>query len=154
MEKEAKKALFHDLYQLDEEDSGEEDQSNASVILRQSRLGSDVSARIPISRLIHSSRPEKSLLRTVSAPLPQLSTSTPFKANVVEKSSNSSMVSPEPSKQVIVNTPVMAKKTTGITAQKGTSKTNGKRKRGQSLELKPESQQIFNGLAFCGSHCL
>ena len=152
MEEKEKEALFDELYQLDEEDSGEEDKSNVSVILRQSRLAlhqSDVLAKTPSNTAIHSSRPEQSLLRTVSAPLPQPSNHR--QANLVERSSFSSTMSSKPSKQVIIDTPIMAKKISSITAQKEVSKTTGKRKRGQSLELKPESQRIFDRLAFCRS---
>ena len=156
MEEKEKETLFDELYQLDEDDSGEEDQSDVSVILRQSRLAlalprSKFSARAPTNRVIHSSRPEQSLLRTVSAPLPQPSVSNHRQANVVERSSFSSTASSKPSEQIVIDTPIMPKKTAGMTAQKEAPKTTGKRKRGQSLELKPESQQIFNGLAFCES---
>ena len=155
MDQEAKEAFFDELYLLDEEDSSDEDQSNASVILRQSRLGpqfrSDVSERTPRNRVLVSSRPDQSLLRTVSAPLPQPPASSPRQDNVIHRSSFSSTSSLQPSEQVIIDTPIMAKKNASMTAQNGVSKTGGKRKRGQSLELKPESQQIFNGLAFCES---
>ena len=152
MEEEEKKALFDELYQLDEEDSGEEDQSNASVILRQSRRAqSSISAKAPRDRIIHSSRPEKSLLRTVSAPLLQPTASNHAQNDLAKRSSFSSTASSKASEQVIIDTPIIAKKIAGMTTQKAGSKTTGKRKRGQSLELKPESQQIFNRLAFCQS---
>ena len=154
MEKEAKEALFRELYQLDEEDSAEEDRSGASVILRESRLAlsaSEISAKTPRNSAIHCSRSEQSLLRTVSAPLPQLSAPSLRQANVAGKSPLSSTASSNPSEQVIIDTPTMAKRVASVNAQKGASKAIGKRKRGQSLELKPESQQIFNGLAFCRS---
>ena len=154
MEKEAKEILFDELYQLDKEDSSEEDQSNASVILRQSKVtpSSDVLARTRRNRVSHSSPPNQTLLRTVSAPLLQPSALSPPQTNVMERSSFSSTASLHPSEQVITDTPIMAKKSASVTAQKEVSKTFGKRKRGQSLELKPESQQIFKGLAFCKSH--
>lgn len=155
MEEKEKEALFDELYKLDNEDSGDEDQSNASVILRQSRLAlprSDISTRAPGNRVIHSLRPEQSLLRTVSAPLPQPLASNHRQADVVERSSFSSTASSKPSEQLIIDTPIIAKSIAGMAAQKGASKTSGKRKRGQSLELKPESQQIFHGLCFCRSH--
>ena len=151
MEKEAKEALFRELYQLDE-DSSEEDRSNASVILRESRLaplGSDVPASIGRDKAIHSSRRERSLLRTISAPLLQPSASKPCQADVVEKRSFTSTASSKLPEQVILDTPIMTKKNTSMTAQKGASKAIGKRKRDQSIELKPESQQIFKGLGFC-----
>ena len=154
MEKEAKETLFNELYQLDKEDSSEEDRSNASVILRQSRLSvvpKDVSARSPRNLVLHSSRRQQSLLRTVSAPLPPLSTSSPRQANAVERSSFSSAVSSRVLQKAVVDTPITAKKIADMT-QKKASKTTRKRKRGQSLELKPESQQIFNSLGFCRFH--
>lgn len=150
MEKKEKEAFFDELYQLDEEDSGEEDQSNVSVILRQSRLAqTDVSARGPRNRFVQPSRTEQPLLRTVSAPLPQPSASYHRQASVVERSSFSSTASLKPSQQVIIDTPMMAKKTVGNTASKEALRTTGKRKRGQSLQLQPESQRIFDRLAFC-----
>ena len=154
MEEKEKEKLFNELYQLDEEDSGEEDKSNVSLILRQSRLvppQSGVLARTPVNTVIHSSRPEQSLLRTVSAPLPQLSASSHRQAKVVERSSFSSTTSFKPSKQVIIDTPIMVKKVASMTSRKESSKSTGKRKRNQSPELRPESQRIFDGLAFCQS---
>lgn len=147
MDKEAKKAFFDELYQLDKEESSQEDQSNLSLILGQSRLPRS----IPTTRLPHSLRPEQPLLRTVSAPLPQPSASSPRQPNAVEKSLYSPMVSSKPSDQIVIDTPIKTKNNPSMTAHKETSKTSGKRKRGQSLELKPESQQIFKGLAFCES---
>ena len=151
MEKEAKEALFRELYRLDE-DSSQEDRSNASVILRESRLAplsSDVSASIGKDEAIHSLRREPSLLPTVLAPVPQPSASNPRQADVVNKSSFSSNSSSNSSKQVIIDTPIVQKKFTSMPARKNTPKAIGKRKRGQSIELKPESQQIFKGLGFC-----
>ena len=153
MEKEAKETLFNELYQLDKDDSTEEDRSNASVILQQSRLSlppKNVSTTSPRNIILHSLRREQSLLRSVSAPLPRLSTSSPRPANVVERSSFSSAVSSRLSQKAIIDTPIIAKKNADMT-QKKASKTTRKRKRGQSLELKPESQQIFHSLGFCRS---
>lgn len=154
MEKEAKETLFHEIYQLDEESSGEEDQSNISAILRQSRrpiIESDFSARVPRNEVTHSSRLRQSLSHTISAPLPQLPTSSPRQANVVKKSSFCSTASLRSSEQVIIETPITAKKIATMKPQKVVSKATGKRKRGEILDLKPESQQIFKGLAFCRS---
>lgn len=146
MEEKEKEAFFNELYQLDEEDSSQEDRSDFSVILHESIAlsRSEVAARAPTNGIIHSS----SLLRTVSAPLPQPSASGHRQPSLVERSSFSSTASPKSSEQVIIDTPIVAKQTAGMAAQKGALKTTGKRKRGKSLELKPESQQIFHGLAF------
>lgn len=149
MEEKEKEAFFDELYQLDEEDSSEEDQSNVSIILRQSRLAqTDVSARGSRNKVIHPSHPDQSLLRTVSAPLPQPSASNHCQSKMLERGTFTSTASSKPSQQVIIDTPVMAKKSVGMTALKEVSRTTGKRKRGQSLELKPESQRIFDRLAF------
>ena len=152
MEKEAKEALFQELYQLDE-DSNEEERCNASVKLRESRpplSGPDVSARSPKNKIIHSSRRERSLLRTVSAPLLQPTASSPRQANVVGKSSFTSTASSKSSEQVVIDTPLVVKRKAMMNAQNDAPKAAKKRKRGQSLEMKSESQQIFKGLAFCG----
>lgn len=154
MEEKEKETLFKELYQLDEEDSGEEDQGNIALILRQSKpipSQSDILARTPKNRVIHSPRSEQSLLRTVSAPLPQPLASSHRENNVVGRSSFPSTTSSKASKQVIIDTPIMAKKIASMTAQKGGSKSTGKRKRDRSLELKPQSQRIFDRLAFCQS---
>ena len=151
MEKEAKETLFRELYQLDE-DSSQEDQSNASVILRASRLaplGLDVSVRTERDNSVHSSRCEPSLLRTVSEPLPQPSVPKSRQADVAEKRSFTSTASSKLSEQIILDTPIMTKKTPRVTAWKDARKAIGKRKRDQPIELKPESQQIFKGLGFC-----
>ena len=155
METEAKEALFNELYRLDDEDSGKEDQSNASVILRQSRLAPPspvVSATIPQSGVMDPSRLQQPLVRTVSAPLPQQSPR-PGQATRVEKTSFPPAISANISQQVVMDTPIMAKKGASMTLRKEAAKIMGKRKRGQSLEMKSESQQIFNGLAFCRPQC-
>ena len=152
MEKEEKEKLFDELYRLDQEDSSEEEQSNVSVILRHSRLAlpqPDVSATTPKSSFTYSSRPNQSVLRTVSAPLPQLSASRSHQTHLVKKTSFPPAVSPNSSAQIVFDTPMMGKKGSCMTAKTEVLKTTGKRKRGQSFETKPESQQIFNGLAFC-----
>ena len=150
MEEKAKEAFFEELYRLDQDSSEEEDQSNASVILRESKLvSSPLKERTTTSGVIHSSG-QHPLWRTVSAPSPQASN--PSRANLLAKSPSALRVSSKPSTQVIIDTPVMAKKAAHTSAQKEVKKATGKRKRGQSLELKPESQQIFGGLGFCRSH--
>ena len=129
MEEKTKEAFFEELYQLDQ-DSSEEDQSNASVILRQSKpISSPSKALTPNNIPQASSLPRVKLLAKSSSP-PE---------------------SPKRSAQVIFDTPTIGKKAANMSAQQGPSKYIGKRKRDQPLELKPESQQIFSGLAFCGS---
>ena len=145
MEKETKEAFFDELYQLDQEDSGEEDQSNASVILRQSRIAWP---DVPRNSSVHSSPPVPSQLSTFLTPLPQPVTPSCQQAKIVERSSSSLTASSKQSEQFI-DTLIMANKTVKTNDGKEASKVLGKRKRNQSLELRPESQRIFSGLAFC-----
>ena len=123
MEKEKKEAFFHELYQLDDE-SEEEDLSDADAILRRSK--STTKARANKNRLIRSSGPKHSLGRTIT--------------------SFSSIMARKAQKDEVLDTPHDGSQPSKA---KGSAKDNGKRKRGQSLALLPESQQIFKGLIFC-----
>jgi len=139
MEKAAKEAFFNELYELDNDSEGEES-CNASVILRQSRPPSSgpwTRSRTPQHSILNSIRSGPSLARTVSAPLPH---STSAKTSDIPSKSQS---------QEINRTSNMPKPSENTTAMKATLKQTGKRKRGESLQLVPESEQIFNGLSFC-----
>jgi len=151
MEKEAKETLFRDLYQLDEEESEVEDSSNAVLTLKNSRTPPSTSliqTRAPHDKPNHSTRPTLSLQHMVSAPLPlnQLTTLAGLGRPNVSRSFQSTMCPISPIRQVLDTSNSVSK--AGV---KGTSliPRTGKRKRGRSLEPKPESQQIFLGLSFC-----
>lgn len=140
MEKEKKEAFFHELYQLDDE-SEEEDLSDAEAIK------STTKARANKNRLIRSSGSKHSLGRMVSAPLPQISTPIGCQAvSPLVNTSFSSIMARKAQKDEVLDTPHDASQPSKA---KGSAKNNGKRKRGQSLTLLPESQQIFKGLVFC-----
>ncbi|KAK3176330.1 hypothetical protein OEA41_007653 [Lepraria neglecta] len=143
MEKEKKEAFFHELYQLDDE-SEEEDLSDADAILRRSK--STTKARANRNRPIRSSGPKHSLGRTISAPLSQISTPIGCQAvSTLVNTSFSSIMARKAQKDEVLDTPHDGSQPSKA---KGSAKDNGKRKRGQSLALLPESQQIFKGLIF------
>lgn len=152
-EKKAKKiALFTDLYELDESDDESEDTSEIELILRQSK--NPIPNPIPPRSLPKLNPPLRSchpLGRTISAPLPN-SSNAPNKVHIVQ-------VDPCPEPVPIVNSAFqnhitvdghkMSNGGVATTSTKPLSKAKGKRKRGQSLELIPDSQQVFKGLSFC-----
>ena len=147
MDKEKKKAFFDELYKLDDSES-EEDRSNAEEILRQSR---QITQR---NKSVQCSRPDQPFGRTISAPLPLVST--PSRGSV-----DDSVKAPIPSllshtshtakRDGLADTSRQNKRTHDVTARKDGFRVNHKRKRGHSLSLMPESQQIFKDLSFCTS---
>lgn len=142
MEKAAKEKLFRELYQLDQESEGEEDSSNASVMLSRCKLPTSrhrVGARITQATILGSS----SLSRTVSSPLPE-GRSTPRRRNGPLNGLSFSVI---PSS--VIEERHSTERTALPTLPTTMAKPSGKRKRGQSFETKPESQQLFKGLSFC-----
>ena len=142
MDKERKETFFNELYHLDDNES-EEDYSNAVEILRQSR------SITQSNRRVHCSHPDQPLGRTVSAPLPLLSTPSKDGVDNSMKAPTSSVLSHTAKRDMFVNISRQKKQTHDVTVLKDGPRVNGKRKRGQSLSLMPESQQIFNNLSFC-----
>ena len=142
MDKETKETFFNELYQLDDNES-EEDCSNAVEILRQSR---SITQR---NRLVRCSHPDQPLGRTVSAPLPLVSTPSKDRVDNSMKAPTSSVLSYTAKRDMFVDTSRQKKQTHDVTVLKDGFRVNGKRKRGQSLSLMPESQQIFKNSSFC-----
>ncbi|KAL2043451.1 hypothetical protein N7G274_003758 [Stereocaulon virgatum] len=143
MEKEEKEAFFSEIYRLDD-GSEEEDLSYADAIIRYSN--SSTQARANENPLIRPSQASYSLGRTISAPLPRISTATGFPASSASvNTSFSSKMARKAWKGGELDT---AHDNDQPSKSKGGIKVNGKRKRGQSLALMPESQQIFKGLSF------
>lgn len=143
-EKKAKKiAFFKELYELDEPDDESEDTSGIGLILRPSKIPPRSTERL------RSSNP---LGRTTSAPLPYSSSNARNEAHILQ---DGPCPSPVPNvnsarhDQVTIAGRNMPASGVAATSRKPRSKATGKRKRGQSLELIPDSQQIFKGLAFC-----
>lgn len=149
-EKKAKKiAFFAELYELDEPDDESEDTSGIDLILQQSKTPT---RSLPKQNLSQTLRSYHSLGRTTSAPLPNLSSHAPNEVHVIQDG-------PSPSPVPIINSALQCQVTVhgrkmpndgaAPISRKPLSKAVGKRKRGQSLEPIPDSQQIFKGLAFC-----
>ena len=111
--------FFTELFRLDEDEEETEDPEDAAVILKQFK---------PLRQSRQCE--QRAFLRCeTSSPLSNTS--------VVEASSPLIQLPSEPSRR-----PPRVK-------AKVTPKKKGKRKRGQSLELLSDSQQIFKGLEFC-----
>ncbi len=148
-----KEAFFNELYRLNESDE-EQDLSNATLMLRQSRDAlserENISTPLPKHQLIHTSRATQPFGRTISAPSPV--------SNLIPGTREVIMETPLPS--------AMPQKETRIRKEIGSimpsvtvvfprsdpceigPRTREKRKRGHSLESMPESQRIFQGLSF------
>ena len=147
MDKEKKKAFFDELYKLDDSES-EEDRSNAEEILRQSR---QITQR---NKGVQCSRPDNPLGRTFSAPLPPVSTPSRDRLDDSVKApipSHLSHTSHTAKRDGLADTSRQDKRTHDVTVRKDGFRANHKRKRGQSMSLMPESQQIFRDLSFCTS---
>ena len=142
MDKETKETFFNELYQLDDSQS-EEDRSDAVEKLRQSR------SIMQRSRRVRCSHPDQPLERTVSAPLPLVSTPSKDGVENSMKAPTSSVLSHTVKRDMFVEISGQEKQTHDVTVLKDGLRVNGKRKRGQSLSLLPESQQIFKNSSFC-----
>ena len=152
-----KETFFKELYQLDD-DSDEEpvDSYDAASILRHSKAGasSHGTPSLPTAkdRFLRSVKASTPLARTTSAPLP--SSKTPLAGEVDVVKDTPSLTTPAPRR-----IPEPIERTTSSPAPNGSrqraggannmAKVGRKRKRGQSLDMMPESQQIFKGLGFC-----
>lgn len=143
-----KEAFFAELYQLDESGKEEDAAPLKAFVTPESRF----STSQPLSRKVSSSH--HSLSRTISAPL-QLVPLLKFEdVNVIEDTPSATAISARHR----VHGPLSTMKRTPIsksftnpsdTKNSRGPKTGTKRKRGESLEVLPESQKIFTGLSFC-----
>lgn len=153
-EKKAKKiAFFKDLHELDESDDESEDTSEIGLILQQSKIPPRSLPKTHLNSPLRSCYP---LGRTTSAPLPK-SSNAPNEVNKIQDGPCRSpvpIVSPAIHCEANVDGHKMPNGGVAQTSTKPLFKAKGKRKRGQSLELIPDSQQIFKGLAFCMSFTL
>jgi hypothetical protein len=124
-------AFFKELFQLDEDEEEAEDPNDAAIILRQF----NIPCKAP-------NRDDRSFLGPrIKARLPVAS---PVEVSSPIKSPTGHV--PVPS---LLSTPHVHDPLEMVPPAKTSSKNKGKRKRGGSLELLPDSQQIFKGLAFC-----
>ena len=142
MDKETKETFFNELYQLDDSQS-EEDYCDAVEKIRKSR---SITQR---NRPVLCSHADQALERTVSAPLPLVSTPSKDGVDDSPKAPTSSVLSRTAKRDIFLDTSRQKKQTRDVTVLKDGFRVNGKRKRGQSLSLMPESQQIFKNSFFC-----
>ena len=141
MEAEEKKAFFNDLYQLDHESDGLEEKSDASAVLAKSRI---FTSRTSKSKAVDASHPHRPLDRTSSTPIYSGSHSFPGSSTrhqVLRSTADSSNIEATED-QAIVDIPEQP-----FGNQVGMTTAGRKRKRGQSFDVLPDSQQIFKGLS-------
>lgn len=155
METTAEESFFNEIYDLDEPDDSTGDVDALLTALRDCRPQHAHSRSS--HRLIHTSRQTWPLERTVSAPLatttdmPKASLTRPLhKFNVSHSGTAAATVSHSPPLEASC---IQARADVDYQSNKEISKMPSasvrKRKRGQSLEVLPEAQQIFRGLRFC-----
>lgn len=144
-----KEALFKELRQLEESESDGEDISLGAFTKRKA---AGQSTKLASNTL----RPSRYYSRKVSNPLQLLPALQPEDVNAIGRTPRVLTID---KKLATTNdamtprgTPTGRSFTTGAEATKRrTAKTGTKRKRGESLELLPESQKIFTGLSFCNN---
>lgn len=127
-----KVAFFTELFGLDEDEDETEDPEDAAVIMRQFKAP---------CKPHNNSEEAAPLERTTSAAV----------SNASSQAASSSIKSPSELVRVpsAIENPSSFRPVEVVKPAKAAPKRKGKRKRGQSPELIPDSQQIFKGLAFC-----
>jgi len=152
----SKEAFFNDLYKLDDEEITDEGENEIALVLKTSKKTA-VIAITPEQRATVDARLPTSMGRTMSSPVSLVRPRGPSRLDsddvidrVKETPIASASVRLPSSKQTTVY-PKLSRGESASTARqtKPASKAGKKRKRGQSLEPLPESQQIFRGKAFC-----
>lgn len=142
-----KQKLFTELYELDNIDNGEAETSMKAFTHRKT-----AEKPINITKLFGSHSVRK-LGRTVSAPVNAVSKPSSASLSMIEDTPISSpRHASQPSIEVFSPRPgPISKSFPAPENAVKMAKSSAKRKRGQSLEVIPESQKIFNGLSFCKS---
>ena len=147
MEKAAKKRLFEELYQLDE-DFDTEDSSKAASILGRSEILSTTKLSEERAPREASPRPEQSLRSTIPSVLPKADRSSPNLTGPLRTTS-----SPD-NPSLTQRAPIALDKSKSVkgsiaAAKPGIMEYPGrKRKRDKPVVMKPEAQQLFKGLSF------
>ena len=158
-----KQTFFDQLYQLDQEDDNLEEINPAALILRKSRtlIAETVVAVTPHPKGVEgriNARSSSHIIRTVSAPLPTVQT--PFCKEVERIQDSPAALTPTAvNERVQIDRTVRSKGARGTIERRPaivteTSDMSGKRKRGKSVQVLPQAQQIFRGLQFCMTTCL
>ncbi|MCJ1365520.1 hypothetical protein MMC16_004643 [Acarospora aff. strigata] len=152
-----KQTFFDQLYQLDQEDDNLEEINPAALILRKSRtlIAETVVAVTPHPKGVEgriNARSSSHIIRTVSAPLPTVQT--PFCKEVERIQDSPAALTPTAvNERVQIDRTVRSKGARGTIERRPaivteTSDMSGKRKRGKSVQVLPQAQQIFRGLQF------
>lgn len=149
-------ALFQQLYQLDESEEEPEGIDQIDILRHSKSINHASEKKVPsspspaqkLSRPLSSCHP---FGRTTSAPLPQAPSLESNKVQIIcdnPRSSPISTVNPvyDPA---MVDGHALSSCGSNVVTTKDVRKAKGKRKRGLSLEVIPESQQVFRGLTFC-----
>lgn len=152
----SKEAFFNDLYKLDDEEPTDEGENEIALVLKTSKKTA-ISAITPEQRAAVDARLPTSMARTMSSPVPLVrprGSSRLDSDDVIDCVKETPVASASArlpsSKQTTVNPKLSGGESASTAKQtKPASKAGRKRKRGQSLEPLPESQQIFRGKAFC-----
>ncbi|MCJ1434004.1 hypothetical protein MMC27_003369 [Xylographa pallens] len=132
---ESKKIFFETLYSLDDESTESEEENEVAVILGASKKSKIVSPITPEQRLAIGSRQPTAMGRTMSSPVQSTHN---LGATVMHTGKRPQREVPsKPSRNRVVDE-----------TKPAAPKNLKKRKRGQSLEPLPESQQIFRGKIF------
>ena len=142
-----KKAFFNELYKLDTESDGEEDGSNAQAILASSKLNlTQKGSRKRRDRAHGQAHCMNNLARTTSAPVTRTSVSFPiFATTALGKENAADLYSIEGS---LNGQEAGQGENTSEKRANDVAGPRKKRKRGQSFNGLPDSQQIFKGLSF------
>ncbi|MCJ1388601.1 hypothetical protein MMC18_001448 [Xylographa bjoerkii] len=132
---ESKKLFFATLYSLDDESTEGEEENEVAVMLDVSKKRKTVSPITPQQKLAIDSRQVTAMGRTMSSPVPSTHNSASISMTTEKR----------PQWQM---SPKLPRSRNVGEAKPEVPKAMRKRKRGQSLELLPESQQIFKGKVF------
>jgi len=143
-----KEALFAELYQLDELDQ----EGDVAPLKAFAKPEPRFSTSQPLTPKVSSSH--RSLIRTVSAPLQLVPLLKSEDVTVIEDTPPATAIAAtrriDGALSAMIRTPISKSFTTSSdTKNPKVSKTGTKRKRGESLEVLPESQKIFTSLSFC-----
>ena len=133
-----KRKLFTGLYRLDNVDNDEAEASPLKVF-----------TQFPTARAFEP-RSAGAMKRTVSAPVKVVPTPSASMSMVENTPCHPPIHLSQPG--VEMSTPMPGSLSKSFPAPESTRRmpsTGAKRKRGQSLDVLPDSQKIFNGLSFC-----
>ena len=146
----SKEAFFNDLYNLDEEETTDEEENDVALELKTSKK-KPVTAITPEQRATVGARLPTAMGRTMSSPVPLTRASRAHSDDVVDrvKETPIALVPARPQSSKQTTPPPKTARVQTAKQSDPAPKAGKKRKRGKSLEPLPESQQIFKGKAFC-----